>query len=82
MLKTKHGYEVGSIGIKAPSTFATSRGIVIGSSKADVEKSYQHSTEGSGDDPSSYLVGSPYGGELFTFKHGKVTEIFLGQMAE
>lgn len=82
MVKTGHGLEVQSIGIKAPSTLATSRGILIGSSKADVKKIYQHSTEGSGDDPNTYLVGSPYGGELFTFKNGKVSEIFLGQMAE
>jgi hypothetical protein len=82
MVKTGHGLEVASIGIKAPSTLATSRGILIGSSKADVKKHYQHSTEGSGDNPNAYLVGSPYGGELFTFKNGKVSEIFLGQMAE
>ena len=82
MVKTGHGLEVESIGIKAPSTLVTSRGILIGSSKADVKKNYQHSTEGSGNDPNAYLVGSPYGGELFTFKHGKVSEIFLGQMAE
>jgi len=82
MVKARHGFEVQSIEINAPSTFATSRGIAIGSSKADVENSYQRSTEGSGDDPNSYLVGSPYGGELFTFKNGKVIEIFLGQMAE
>jgi len=82
MVKTDHGFEVQSIEIKAPSKLATSRGIVIGSSKADVKKSYQHSTEDHNDDPNAYLVGSPYDGELFKFKNGKVTEIFLGQMAE
>lgn len=74
-------FTVSSIHITAPSGAGTSRGIKIGSPKADVERHYKKSSEG-GDDPNTFLVGSPYGGELFTFKHGKVTEIFLGAMAE
>jgi hypothetical protein len=30
----------------------------------------------------TFLVGDVYGGELFTFKAGKVSEIFLGAMSE
>ena len=50
-----------SIAIKAPSQLATSRGVHIGSPKADVKQHYRHSKEGGDDDPNAFLVGSPYG---------------------
>jgi hypothetical protein len=82
MSKQDHGYVVNAIGVKAPSTAPTSRGIHIGSTRAEVEAVYQVGKDQSSKDPASFLVGSPFGGELFTFKKGVVTEIFLGAMAE
>jgi hypothetical protein len=101
MVKQDTSYLVSSIGVKPPSKAATSRGIHLGSTRAEVEASYQPAKDGMGaedksdegrtrssaaggakDDDRSMLVGSPYGGELFTFKNGVVVEIFLGPMAE
>lgn len=82
MVKQDTAYAVSSIGVKPPSTAATSRGIHLGSTRAEVEAQYQRAKDDLGADDKSLLVGSPYGGELFTFKNGVVVEIFLGQMAE
>jgi len=97
MLKQDASYLVSSIGVKPPSKAATSRGIHLGSTRAEVEANYQPAKDGMGADEGrtrssaaggakvdgrSLLVGSPYGGELFTFKSDVVVEIFLGQMAE
>jgi hypothetical protein len=82
MAKQDQSYVVNAIGLKAPSPAATSRGIHIGSTRADVEASYVHGKGETGADAERFLVGSPFGGELFTFKAGVVTEIFLGAMAE
>lgn len=65
----------------APCTYATARGIKIGDSLAKVAAAYPKSDEGS-DDPTQFLVGSPYGGLLFVLKDEKtVSEIILGPMA-
>ncbi len=82
MAKQDKGYVVNAIGLVPPSTAATSRGIHLGSTRAEVEASYQVGKDQSGADATRFLVGSPFGGELFTFKAGKVIEIFLGAMAE
>jgi len=69
------------IHVEAPSTFATARGIKIGDSLAKVTAAYPKSDEGS-DDPTQFLVGSPYGGLLFVLKDEEtVSEIVLGPMA-
>lgn len=82
MSKAEGKYTVNAIGVKPPSTATTSRGIHLGSTRVEVEASYQQSKEDNGADAASLLVGSPFGGELFRFKDGKVSEIFLGAMAE
>ena len=63
--------------------FATARGIKIGSSEEAVKKAYakERSQDGSSDG-NSFLAGSPYDGVVFTFKSGKVSEIFVGAAAE
>lgn len=66
-----------SIQVAAPTDWKTSKGIHIGSTKAEVEAVYDGEERDDG-----FLVGTVYGGELFTMKDGKVTEIFLGAMAE
>lgn len=69
------------IHVVAPSTLATARGIKIGDSLAKVAATYPKSDEGT-DDPTQFLVGSPYGGLLFVLKDEKtVSEIVLGPMA-
>jgi hypothetical protein len=68
------------ITVRAALTFATRRGIAIGSTRAQVAAAYPKSDEGS-DDPMQFLVGSPYGGLLFVFKGDVVAEILLGPLA-
>jgi hypothetical protein len=64
-------------------TLATARGIKIGSTEAAVKKAYakEKSKEGS-KAGESFLAGSLHDGLSFTFKAGKVSEIFLGVTSE
>jgi hypothetical protein len=73
-------FTVRAITLTAPSTYATKRGIKIGSSLADVGRAYPKSDEGS-DDPTLFLVGSPTGGLLFETKGDVVVKIFFGATA-
>lgn len=63
--------------------FATKRGVRIGSSEAEVRKAYgavedkEASVRGE-----SFVAGSVYGGVIFHFEKGRVTEIFIGAAAE
>ena len=82
MMKNGPEYVVNAIHVKPPSTAATSRGIHLGSARSDVEGKYEKAQTDVAADDKSFLVGSPFGGELFTFKDGVVSEIFLGAMAE
>ena len=67
----------------APSKLATARGITIGSPEAAVKKAYgsvrdeEQSVAGK-----TFVAGSVYGGVIFQFKDGKVSEIFIGAAAE
>ena len=64
-------------------TFATKRGIRIGSTEKAVKKAYakerdsEQSVAGE-----SFIAGSVYGGVIFTLKAGLVTDIFIGAAAE
>lgn len=62
---------------------ATKRGIKIGSTEAEVRRAYKdvESTEES-KAGETFVAGSIYGGVIFTFKKGKVSEIFIGAAAE
>lgn len=77
-----------SITVTAPCDLATGMGIQIGDSKADVIEAYRayESTNESADgyfrDSDIHLVGSIYGGMIFTFENGQLSEIFLGAAAE
>lgn len=77
---------VGSVHIAAPSSLATRRGIKIGSARADVLHIYGDlgaaDAEGFGEPDKTFVAGSIYGGMIFTFTDGKVSEIFLGAAAE
>ena len=75
--------KVDRITVKHPCDFSTKRGIHIGSSEGEVIKAYKKFWNKDSSEPGrSFLAGSEYGGLLFNFKGGKVSEIFLGAMAE
>ncbi len=76
-----------SITIKAPSKLRTEKGIQIGDDKAKVIQAYgdyraEEEMDGFFDGKDVHLVGSIYGGMIFTFEDGKVSEVFLGAAAE
>lgn len=77
---------VDAISISAPSKLTTSRGVGIGTPRAEVERIYgpYRATDAPAEstDPDMFLVGSIYGGTFFTFTDGKVSEIFVGTGAE
>ena len=68
---------------EAPCSLATKRGIRIGSTSAEVTKAYgdvqdkEQSEAGK-----TFVAGSVYGGVIFSFTGGKVSQIFIGAAAE
>ncbi len=64
---------------------ATTAGIKIGSTKAEVVKAYgafeDKESKGTAEED-GFIAGSIYGGIIFTFKNGRVSEIFFGAAAE
>lgn len=77
-------WAVNSIMVTAPSKAATSRGIHIGSSEAEVEAAYGdvQDMEGTSESGQSFIAGSIYGGLMLRFEEGRVTGMFLGAAAE
>ncbi len=77
-----------SIALEGPSTLKTGEGIGIGSPKDEVVKAYAgfrteaEEAEGFFEGQDVHLVGSIYGGMVFTFTDGKVSRIFFGASAE
>ncbi|HRI10483.1 MAG TPA: hypothetical protein PKW35_21835, partial [Nannocystaceae bacterium] len=75
--------KVASITLRAPATLATSKGVTVGSPRALVLDRY-----GKLRDPESpaeddtFVAGSIFGGVIFAFEGGKVSQIFLGAGAE
>lgn len=75
--------KVDAIRITAPATLATRRGIRLGAAEAAVVKAYGPDQDADSSVPNERLVaGSIYGGLIFTFREGRVVEIFLGAAAE
>lgn len=72
-----------SLRITSPSQLKTKRGIGIGSTAQAVLKAYakEYNPEESQKNQ-TIVVGSVYGGLIFTLKNGKVNEIFMGAAAE
>jgi hypothetical protein len=68
------------ISIAKASTLETSQHIHVGSTRADVEKTYKRSDEDDGK-PDQFLVGSIYGGLMFEFKNDRVVTISMGPFA-
>lgn len=73
-----------TITAKAGCKLATSRGIKIGSSAAEVRKAYGdvEARDEAPSTPTSFVAGSIYGGIIFSLKAGKVESIFYGAAAE
>ncbi len=77
-----------SITLKNSSTLKTQLGIGIGVPKQKVIEVYSEYTtsdeglDGYFGDADAHLVGSIYGGMIFYFENGAVSEIFLGAAAE
>lgn len=74
---------VSSITATSPCKLATSRGIHVGSSEAEVRKAYGNvEDKEQSERGKTFVAGSIYGGVIFTFEKGKVTQIFIGAGAE
>jgi hypothetical protein len=75
---------VGAVTVTSPCSWATARGIRIGSSEQEVMKAYRADYSKEESDPGSqFVAGSIYGGIIFHFDPaGKVSKIFLGAAAE
>ncbi|MFO1129036.1 MAG: hypothetical protein U1E66_11470 [Rhodospirillales bacterium] len=74
---------VTAIVISQPSQLATSRGIRVGSSEEEVLEAYQPFLDRSATRRGKTIVaGSIYGGLIISIAQGKVSEIFLGAVAE
>ncbi len=75
-------FAVSSITVEAPSTWATPRGIAIGSAKADVERVYAGAINTEEPMENTIVVNSVYGGVLFGITDDKVSSIFVGAASE
>ncbi len=77
-----------SITATPPFKLATGQGIQMGDRKSEVReayRAYESTSEEAGelfDGADVHLVGSIYGGMIFTFEGGKLSKIFLGAAAE
>lgn len=74
---------IAAIVIAQPSSLVTSRGIGIDASEEDVLAAYQPFLDrGATRRGKTIVAGSIYGGLIISLAQGKVTEIFLGAVAE
>jgi hypothetical protein len=71
-----------SITLNSPSRLSTKRNIRIGSDKKAVMKVYKAEWNRESNRSDYFVAGSIYGGLMFQFQNGKVSEIFLGAAAE
>ena len=81
--KSNQNGEIFSIKSTFPSKLKTKRGIGIGDTYEQVRKIYQQYEDRENSIPSkTFVAGSIYGGLIFTFKNNRVTQIYLGSVAE
>ena len=74
--------KIAAITASAPCTFATKKGIKIGDTESAARKAYTEHVDREMSDPGTLVVGSVYGGIIFSFTDGKVSRIFFGAAAE
>jgi len=86
MAQGASGQSIYAITITSPSKLRTSRGIGVGSARAEVEEAYKGTQTGAEGEvaptPEQILVGTLYEGTSFRFVDGKVSEISVGGGAE
>jgi hypothetical protein len=75
-------FSIASMTIHAPCAFKTSKNVGVGSTRAEVEEAYGAAVNQEESRADSIVVGSAYGGVIFTLADGKVSEIFIGSAAE
>jgi hypothetical protein len=68
--------------ITAPSALKTKEGLGIGASEAEVKSTYGPKVNTEESSPDKIVVGSVFGGMIFTIDNGTVSEIFVGAAAE
>jgi len=74
---------ISAITITSPSTLKTQRGIGIGSTEAEVNEAYgRFRNAGDSEHFNCFIAGSIFGGVMFNFQQGKVSQIFIGAGAE
>lgn len=72
-----------SITLTSPSPLQTSKGIRIGSTEAEVMEAYGRFRNAEDSKKGEvFVAGSVFGGLIFNFEQGKVSQIFLGAAAE
>lgn len=71
-----------SITASEPNTYKTKAGIGIGSSIADIRAAYPKDVNKEESSSDQVVVGSVYGGILFTLRNNKVIHVFVGAAAE
>jgi len=72
-----------SITAKSGSDFKTKANMGIGNTYEEVQEAYKRDIDTTMSDKSQIVVGSVYGGIIFSFgSNGKVSRIFLGAAAE
>jgi len=74
--------KVRSVTMIEPCKFATSKGIRIGSEEKEVREKYMKSINDAYSDKNNIVVGSIYGGTIFTLTDGLVSKIFTGAAVE
>ena len=81
--KSKNGNKrVYSILIQSPCTLKTSKGIGVGSDEKMLRTEYRGWIDEGSSTAESIVVGSLYGGTVFSMKNGVVSKIFIGPVAE
>lgn len=71
-----------SITATAPCTLKTKAGISIGSRYDEIKAAYKNMINTEESSPEQVVIGSIYGGIIFTIEQNKVSRIFLGAAAE
>jgi mannose/fructose-specific phosphotransferase system component IIA len=71
-----------SIIVVQPCKLTTSQNVGIGSSVKTVREKYNKLIDVSNSSTDFIVVGSIYGGTVFTLKNGVVSKIFIGAAAE
>jgi hypothetical protein len=77
---------IANISITSPSTLRTKRNMHVGSTEQEVIEAYgdtqDEDARSDSEQGKSFVVGSIYGGLIFNFTNGRVSQIFLGAAAE